>query len=74
MRQYLDDFVLIDDDDTKHWMRLRIEHTRNLPEGAAGLSLAGAIQLKDRLVGKKVAIDFCGGNLSIDHLRSLLGC
>jgi threonine dehydratase len=54
-------------------MRLLIEHTRNLPEGAAGLSLAAAIKLRDRLMGKKVAIDFCGGNLSIDSLRSLLG-
>jgi threonine dehydratase len=72
MRKYLDDFVLIADQDTMHAMRLLIEHTRNLPEGAAGLSLAAAIELKDRLIGKKVAIDFCGGNLAIDDLRSLL--
>jgi threonine dehydratase len=72
MRKYLDDFVLIEDEDTKHSMRLLIEHTRNLPEGAAGLSLAAAIKLKDRLMGKKVTIDFCGGNLSVDDLRSLL--
>lgn len=71
MRKFLDDFVLIEDEDTKHSMRLLVEHTRNLPEGAAGLSLAAAIKLKDRLTGKKVAIDFCGGNLSIDNLRSL---
>lgn len=73
MRKYLDDFVLIDDEDTKHAMRLLLEHTHNLPEGAAGLPLAAAIQLKDRWVGKKVAIDFCGGNLSMDKLRSVLG-
>jgi len=72
MRKYLDDFVLIDDEDTKHSMRLLIEHTRNLPEGAAGLPLAAAMKLKDRLVGKKVAIAFSGGNLSIDKLRSIL--
>ena len=72
MRKYLDDFILVDDDDTRQSLRLLIEHTRNLPEGAAGLSLAAAIQLKDRLLGKKVAIDFCGGNASLDDLRSLL--
>lgn len=72
MRKCLDDFVLVDDDDTKRCMRLLIEHTHNLPEGAAGLSLAAAIQLKDRLAGKKVAIDFCGGNLSINNLRAVL--
>jgi threonine dehydratase len=73
MRQYLDDFLLIDDQETKNSMRLLIEHTHNLPEGAAGLALAAAIQLKDHLVGKKVAIDFCGGNLSMDKLCSILG-
>ncbi len=72
MRRYLDDFVLIDDNDTKLAMRLLLEHTHNLPEGAAGLPLAAAIQLKDRLIGKKVAIDFCGGNLAMEKLRSLL--
>ena len=73
MRQYLDDFLLIDDEETKNSMRLLIEHTHNLPEGAAGLALAAAIELRDRLVGKKVAIDFCGGNLSMDKLYSILG-
>ena len=73
MRKHLDDFVLIDDEDTKHSMRLLVQHTHNLPEGAAGLSLAAAIELKERLVGKKVAIDFSGGNLSVDKLRSILG-
>ena len=72
MRKYLDDFILVDDDDTRQSLRLLIEHTRNLPEGAAGLSLAAATQLKDRLIGKKVAIDFCGGNASLAELRQLL--
>ena len=72
MRRYLDDFVLIDDERTKYAMLMLLEHTHNLPEGAAGLPLAAAIELKDRLIGKKVAIDFCGGNLSIDKLRSLI--
>ncbi len=72
MRKYLDDFVLIDDEDTKQAMRLLIEHTHNLPEGAAGLPLAAAIQWRDRWVGKKVAIDFCSGNVSMEKLRSLL--
>ena len=73
MRRYLDDFVLIDDEDIKPAMRLLIEHTHNLPEGAAGLPLAAAIQSRVRLVGKKVVIDFSGGNISVDKLRSVLG-
>lgn len=72
MRRYLDDFILIDDHDTKDAMRMLLEHTRNLPEGAAGLPLAAALQLREQLTDKKVAIDFCGGNLSMQQLRELL--
>ena len=73
MRKYLDDFVVVDDQHTKQAMRLLLEHTHNLPEGAAGLPLAAAIQLKERLAGKKVAIEFSGGNLSMDKLREIIG-
>lgn len=72
MRHYLDDFVLVDDQDTKSSMRLLLEHTHNIPEGAGALALAAAIDLQERLRGKKVAISFSGGNLSMEKLRSLL--
>ena len=73
MRKYLDDFVLVDDDDTRHALRLLVTHTRNLPEGAAGLSLAAAIQLREQLAGKKVVIDFCGGNASQQDILAMFG-
>lgn len=72
MRKHLDDFVLVDDSETRAAQRLLITHTRNLPEGAAGLPLAAAIQLRERLAGRKVAISFSGGNTSYEELRSLL--
>lgn len=72
MRQYLDDFVLVDDEAIKEAVLLLIQHTRNLAEGAGAASLAAAIQLKDRLAGKKVALVLSGGNLSMEQLRSLV--
>ena len=72
MRKYLDDFVLVDDAETKVAMRMLLEHTHNLPEGAGALSLAAAIQLKERLSGKKVAISFSGGNLAMEKLQTLI--
>ena len=72
MRQYLDDFVLVDDEAIKEAIRLHLEHTRNLAEGAGAASLAAALQLKERLAGKKVALVLSGGNLATEKLRTIL--
>ncbi|MCP4419363.1 MAG: threonine/serine dehydratase, partial [Chloroflexi bacterium] len=72
MRHYLDDFVLVNDEKIKEAIRLHLEHTRNLAEGAGAASLAAAIQLKERLKGKKVALVLSGGNLAIEKLRDIL--
>lgn len=73
MRKYLDDFVLVDDKDIKKAIVLLLEHTHNLAEGAGAASLAAALQLKERLIGKKVVLVLSGGNLSLEKLRSILG-
>ena len=72
MRQYLDDFVLVDDADIKHAVGLLLEHTRNLAEGAGAAPLAAALQMKDRLVGKQVVLILSGGNLSMEKLKGIL--
>jgi threonine dehydratase len=72
MRKYLDDFILVDDADIKRAIVLLLEHTRNLAEGAGAVSLAAALQLKERLAGKKVALILSGGNLSMEKLRGIL--
>jgi len=73
MRSYLDEFVLVDDEDIRQAVLLLLEHTHNLAEGAGAISLAAALQLKERLAGKKVALVLSGGNLSIEKLRNILG-
>jgi threonine dehydratase len=73
MRRYLDDFVLVDDADIKKAVVLLLEYTHNLAEGAGAISLAAALQLKERLAGKKVALVLSGGNLSLEKLRDILG-
>jgi threonine dehydratase len=72
MRRYLDDFVLVDDADIKSGIKLLLEHTHNLAEGAGAVSLAAALQLKDRLAGKKVVLILSGGNLSLEKLHRIL--
>jgi threonine dehydratase len=72
MRKYLDDFVLVDDADIKKAIVLLLEHTRNLAEGAGAVSLAAALQLKERLAGKKVVLILSGGNLSLEKLCNIV--
>jgi threonine dehydratase len=72
MREYLDDFLLVDDADIKRAIVLFLEHTRNLAEGAGAVSLAAALQIKERLIGKKVVLILSGGNLALEKLRSIL--
>ena len=49
-----------------------IEHTRNLVEAAGASPLAAALQLRERLAGKRVALICTGGNVTLDQLRALL--
>jgi threonine dehydratase len=72
MRKYLDDFVLVDDSALKRAIVLLLQHTRNLAEGAGAAPLAAALQIKERLAGKKVALILSGGNLSMEKLRDIL--
>jgi threonine dehydratase len=73
MRKYLNDFVLVDDQAIKEAIVLLLQHTHNLAEGAGAASLAAALQLKDRLAGKKVVLVLSGGNLSLEQLQEILG-
>ena len=68
----LDDFVLVSDDEIRGAMVSMIETTRNLVEAAGAASLAGALQLRERLAGKRVALVCSGGNVSPAQLADVL--
>jgi len=72
MRQVLDDFVLVDDADIETAILTLLEHTHNLAEGAGAAPLAAALQIRERLAGRKVVLVMSGGNLAVDTLRRLL--
>ena len=72
LRRDLDDFVLVSEDELRVAMRLTIEKTRNLAEGAGAAALAAACQLSERLRGKRVALIMSGGNVTLAGLKELL--
>jgi threonine dehydratase len=72
MRELLDDFVLVSDDDIRAAILTMIETTRNLVEAAGAAPLAGALSLRERLAGRRVALICSGGNISPAQLADVL--
>jgi threonine dehydratase len=72
LQRLLDDFILVSDAAIAAAVRFLMERNRILVEGAAAASVAGALALKDRLVGRRVALILTGGNISIAQLKVVL--
>lgn len=72
LRELLDDFVLVTDEEMQQAIVMHLELTHNLTEHAGAASLAAALKIKDQLVGKKVVLVVSGGNISMRHLVAAL--
>jgi threonine dehydratase len=70
--EQLDDFLLVSDEELRQAVRFYLEEIRTMAEAAGAASLAGAIKMKERLQGKKVALILSGGNISVAQLREAL--
>lgn len=71
-KQYLDDFVLLSEEELAEGVRLALRTTHNLAEGAGGAALAAAAKLHDELAGCRVACVMSGGNLDTARLQMIL--
>jgi threonine dehydratase len=72
MWEQLDDFILVSDDEIRSAIVAMIATTRNLVEAAGAAPLAGALRLRERLAGKRVALVCSGGNISVPQLADVL--
>ena len=72
LKQYLDDFVLLSEDELAGGVRLALRATHNLAEGAGAASLAAAVKLRDQLDGQRVVAIMSGGNLDRAKLQKIL--
>ena len=72
LRDLLDDFILVSEEELTRAMVLNLEKTHNLTEHAGAAALAAALKIKDRLAGKKVVLVASGGNVSLGQLRAAL--
>ncbi len=71
-QQYVDDYVLVTEDEIKSAIVKLIGTHRMLTEGAAGTALAAAFKLSEKFRGKNVVVVLSGGNISLETLRAIL--
>ena len=70
LREHLDDFVLVSEDEIRDATLALLERTRNLIEASGAAPLAAALKLG--LAGRKVGLIASGGNMTLDQLHDLL--
>jgi threonine dehydratase len=68
----IDESVLVTEDEIKQAMSLYIEKEDQLLEGAAGTAVAALLEKKADLKGQRVGVVICGGNISLDTVRSII--
>ena len=71
-KQYLDDFVLLTEEELAEGVRMALRTTHNLPEGAGSASIAAAYKLRDNLQGQRVVCIMSGGNIDAAKLKWVL--
>ena len=72
MRDLIDDFVLVSDEEIKDAIRLYVDAAHTISEGAGAAPLAAAIKLRKELKGKSVGLILSGGNITVETLKALL--
>jgi threonine dehydratase len=70
---FLNDFVLVSEEEMVQAILLYLETVRNLVEEAGAAPLAAALKIKSRLKAKKVALVLSGSNISMERLKTILG-
>lgn len=72
MRDCLDDFVLVSEDEIYAAIRCYLETVHQLAEGGGAAPLAAALKLKDRFAGKRIGVVLSGCNIDRETLEQVL--
>ena len=71
-RECVDDFVVVTEEEIKDAVRMVLQRFYMLIEGAAALSVAAFIKIKDRYKGKNVVLVLSGKKISLESLVSII--
>ena len=71
-KEFVDNRVLLTEQEIEEGIVHLIEKERVLVEGAAGTAIAALIKMKEHLKGKRVGVIICGRNISLEVLRKII--
>lgn len=72
LQRGLDEVVTVTDEEIEDGIRVALETTHNLAEGAGAAAIAAAASCRHRLAGQRVVCVMSGGNLPVAVLRRIL--
>ncbi len=72
LQDYLEDFILVSEEEMSRAILTYLELVRNLSEEAGASPLAAALKVKERLKGKTVVLVLTGSNISLERLSIIL--
>ena len=70
--KYIDDIVMVEEEETKEAIRALIETQQLVVEGAGAVGVAALLAGKAGLAGKRVAVVLSGGNIDLPVLKEIL--
>ena len=70
-QEFIDDYVLVSEEEIASALTLFMENENFTIEGSAALAIAGFLRESNKWIGKKVVIILCGGNISRKQLKEI---
>ena len=71
-RSWVDEWVLVSEEEIAEAMNLFMDAHHLMVEGAAGVSVAAFLKKQDELRGRRAAVVVCGANISLATLKGIL--
>ncbi|XP_076090599.1 L-threonine ammonia-lyase-like isoform X1 [Mytilus galloprovincialis] len=71
-RDFVDEWIMVEEDDIAKAMMLMVEKHHKIVEGAAGVSIGAYMTNMEKFSGQNVVIISCGGNLSLSILNDIV--
>lgn len=72
VRTFVDDILLVDEDDIERAVQLLLSLEKTVVEGAGAAGLAAILKHRERFAGRKVGLVLSGGNIDLLILSSII--
>ena len=72
IRKYVDDIVLVDEEEIAEAILIMLEHEKAVAEGAGAAPLAALVHRRLPVEGKKVAVVVSGGNIDVNVISRII--